>query len=162
MGHEAYEYVTIKAPRNFEAWWRQTPQSYRDGCSSVRVHRTEYADGKFTLARRNAFLKKAQKNVKGVYDDLESVPSYTCVAYDIGIAGYLIIQKKNKIVDHKRQEVTISKQYASKPTHIPAGGKLIELHSYVASYDIRSYDPEEHGGFSAREMADREVDLFRC
>lgn len=162
MGHEVHEYVTLEAPRNFEAYWRQTPHAYRDGCTSVKVRRTDYATGKATKTRTNAFIKKAQKNVKSVYNDLNSVPSYTCVAYDVGITGYLILQKKNKIVNHKRQEVTLSKRYASKPTHIPTGGKLLELHQYVASYDFRCYDPEEHGGFSAYEMADRDVDLFRC
>ena len=70
MGHEIHEYVTLEAPRNFEAYWRQTPHAYRDGCTSVKVRRTDYATGKATKARINAFIKKAQKNVAENVDNV--------------------------------------------------------------------------------------------
>ena len=145
MGHYAYTCQKTVAPRDFKSYWLKTTPAQRDGCTSVKVVSSDYASEKATATRTNALMKKIQKNVKGVYDDFDCPPSYTCVALDVGITGYKIVQVKNKIVNHKRQAVQIVKEYKSKPSHIPAGAKLVEMHQYIISFDGRCYDPMEHG-----------------
>ena len=145
MGHYAKSYVIVEAPKHFAEFWAHTRACDRDGCNTVHAHTTKYSDMKSTEARTAAFIKEAKKNVKGKYDLLDTPNSYTVEAYDVGITQYQVRQKKNKIVNHKRTEVTICKEYKSKPAHIPAGAWLVEMHQYVISYDGRCYDPLEHG-----------------
>jgi hypothetical protein len=145
MGHYAYECQTTIAPRDFKSYWQRTTPAVRDGCTSVIMMYSDYASEKATASRESAIMKKIEKNVKDKYEKLHCPPSYTCVALDIGITGYRIVQKKNKIINHKRQEVEIAKDYKSKPAHIPAGGRLVEMHKYIISFDGRCYDPREHG-----------------
>jgi len=96
MGHYYMEGVEVIAPRNFEEMWKTTTAYKRDGCSDIKVIRVA-SDKKNTDVITKKFFKD--------YEDRDSVNSYQVKAYDIGIVGYKVLVKKNKIVDHHRQEV---------------------------------------------------------
>ena len=129
MGHYGREGVEYIASKNFEDDWRKTIACRRDGCSNVKVIRVA-SDKKNTETITKKFFKD--------YEDRERVDSYQVRAYDIGIVGYKVLVKKNKIVDHHRQEVIEEHEYKTKPKRILKDGVLKDFP------DARCYDPYEH------------------
>jgi len=135
MGHYGREGVEYIASKNFEDDWKKTIACRMDGCSNVKVIRVA-SDKKNTETITKKFFKD--------YEDRESADSYQVRAYDIGIVGYKVLVKKNKIVDHHRQEVIEEHEYKTKPKRILKDGVLKEMHKYIIDYDARCYDPYEH------------------
>lgn len=135
MGHYGRMGVPFVCGYDFEKSWRKTLACTRDGCSTVNVKRV-FSDKKFSESLLKRFCKK--------YEDREDAKSYCCNAYDIGIVGWVIKVKKNRIVNHKRVEVVEEHEYKTKPKRILKGGSLVELHKYIIDYDGRCYDPLEH------------------
>lgn len=152
---------SIEAPYDFKSFWRQQIPSYRDGCDCIQINRTDYSKKRATQKRLDTFLNTATKH-KDVYEGLHSPDSYTVVAYDIGITGYAVVQRKTKNINHKRTEVEVVKNYKSKPSAIPTGSKILEIHRYVISYDGRDYDPLEHDMPKSDPYWDREVHFWEC
>ncbi len=138
MGHYCREGVEVIAPRNFEEMWKTTTAYKRDGCSKIKVVR--YASDKNNT---DTITKKFFND----YEDRDIIGSYEVKAYDIGIIGYKVLVKKNKIVNHHRQEVIEEHDYKTKPKKILKGGVLKEMHKYIIDYDGRCYDPYEHGDY---------------
>jgi len=135
MGHYGREGVEVTAPRDFSKMWKTTAAYSRDGCTDIKVIRV-FSDKKNTDTLTKKFFKD--------YEDREDTKSYQVKAYDIGIVGYKVYVKKNKIVDHHRKEVLEVHEYKSKPKKILKGGVLEEIHKYIIDYDARCYDPYEH------------------
>ena len=134
MGHYCREGVEVIAPKDFKEFWITTTAYKRDGCSDIRVIRI-VSDKNNTETITKKFFKE--------HEDRD-VGSYQVKAYDIGIVGYVVLVKKNKIVDHHRQEVIEEHEYKTKPKRILKGGVLKEMHKYIIDYDGRCYDPYEH------------------
>lgn len=144
MGHYVGEFCTADVAGDFKRWWKNQKTSIKGGCDNVRVWSTDYSDKTATEARTNAFIKKAQqenkkKGDRSIYWQLEDIPSFKCVAFSVGVVGYQIKIKRNKIVNHHRQVVEEVKTYKTKPSHIPEGGRLEKIERYVFSYDMHDY-----------------------
>lgn len=137
MSHYVMYNESVKTD-DFRKFWNSTTPCKRDGCTSVKI--TTVNTKNFTPTVKTRFLK----------NKTESVESYTVHAYDLGICGYRVHVKKNKIVNHKRMEVDEVHEYKSKPTKIIKGGVLKAVHYYVFDFDARCYDPLEHGDYDWR------------
>ena len=135
MGHYCREGVEVIAPKDFSKMWKNTEAYNRDGCSKINIIRVA-SDKKNTETITKKFFND--------YKDRESPNSYQVCAYDIGIVGYRVVVKKNKIIDHHRQEVIETHEYKTKPKRIIKNGILEEIHKYIIDYDARCYDPYEH------------------
>lgn len=135
MGHYCREGIIMIASKDFSKEWKKTVAYNRDGCTDIKIVRIN-SDKNNTETITNKFFKD--------YEDREMPNSYQVKAYDIGIVGYKVSVKKNKIVEHHRQEVVEVHEYKTKPKRILKNGILEELHKYIVDYDGRCYDRYEH------------------
>lgn len=134
MGHTVNFAVKVAAYTDFNAFWRTTTASRRDGCTRVVMHNT--CNEKCTEKRVDATINEVRNKWPG---------SYTCEAWDCGILYWVVERKVCHIVNHKKVETTERKEYKTMPKRILKGGVLRAVHQYVVNYDSRDYDPYEHG-----------------
>lgn len=135
---------------SLEKEWMRTP-AYALGCDKIRIIKTSMSNSKFTDKRFESFVKKQSKK------ELPYPDNYSANFYDLGIDHFEIWQNKTKIVDHKRTEVQLRKSFKTKPSSIPSGAQLKEIHRFRVDYDTREYDPLEHGGESLESFVKRSV-----
>ena len=168
MGHYQRQGVKVIGPTRsqFKYYWGQSSQYIVNDCTHIETKLTKYSNEKWTKAREESFLKRWEKHPAkedDFYQGLDCPSSNSVCAYDLGIVGYKIIQRKHKIVNHKTIWITEAKEYKSKPAHIPEGAELLEMHKYVLSYDHREFDPRERGESEASAMsAVRDFDWWKC
>lgn len=146
--HECHYQVDFLSPAgysDFQKEWYRTA-AYALGCTSINLIKTSMSNDKYTQKRFESFVKKNSK-IDKPYPGKHSVNSY-----DMGVDHYEIWQNKVKILNHKRQEVQVRKSYKTKPSAVPSGASLKEIHRFKCDIDYRSYDPLEHGGESREEF----------
>lgn len=150
--HECCFQKDFLSPANrsdLEREWMRTA-AYALGCRKVNYIRTEMSGQKYSDRRFESFVKKHAKEEKEYPD------SYSGNFYDMGIDHWEAWTTKTKILDHKRQQVQVRKKFKTKPSKLPAGAVLKEIHRFKCDADYRSYDPWEHSGESREEYIRKE------